>query len=304
MKLCELKDKITLMWIKVCSLAEELYRKIKDVLMKHKWLRIFLIITGIAIIVGYAYATGFFGLLDDDTCAKMGLNQKVVHASSQFRDVNGDGKTVVTIDAGHGFNTAGKRISGYTGSPLSNPDGTVREWQMNNEVTNNIMANLKAQGVEVIRIDDPTGAVDISLNERINRIVASKSDLHLSIHHNAVGSSTWTNATGVETYYSCLRPDSQRLAKDIAERLSQSVGLRNRGSISTADWNLMIPRETGKRGIECVLVEGGFMDGKNDIPIISSYNGMQGYAKAVTESVIEYLKGNLTMFRAYMGSLK
>ena len=300
MSLSNLKASVEMLWRKVWNLAKDLYRKIKDVLMRHKWLRVFLVITGVAIIVGVAYATGFFGLLDDDTCKAMGLDEKVVHASSQFRDVNGDGRTVVTIDAGHGFNTAGKRIHGYTGSPLSNPDGTVREWQMNNEVTNRIMSDLKAQGIEVIRVDDPTGAIDISLDERLNRIVAAKSDLHLSIHHNALGNDVWSNATGVETYYSCLRPESQKLAQSIADRLSASVGLKNRGVKSNAEWNLFMTREPGKRGIDTVLVEGGFMDGTNDIPIISSYEGMQGYAKAVVDSVLEYLKCNITMFKTYM----
>lgn len=302
MTISNLRESINKLWFRVLNLAKDLYRKIKSIIMKHKWVRVFLIITGVAIITGIAYATGFFGLLDDDTCEKMGLNKRVVHASSQFRDVNGDGRTVVTIDAGHGFDTAGKRIHGYTNSPLSNPDGTVREWQMNNEVVNEIMTNLKNEGIEVVRVDDPSGCVDISLNERLNRIVAAKSDLHISIHHNAVSDGAWCNATGIETYYNCLRPESQKLAKDIAERLSASVGLKNRGSISTADWNLFIPRETGKRGIESVLIEGGFMDGTNDIPIISSYEGMHGYAKAVTESVIEFLKGNLTVFKTFMNN--
>ena len=39
-----------------------------------------------------------------------------------------------------------------------------------------------------------------------------------------------------------------------------------------------------------VLVEGGFMDTKADYAVITSTKGQQAYAKAIAESVIQYLK--------------
>jgi len=40
-------------------------------------------------------------------------------------------------------------------------------------------------GVEVHRIDDPTGATDIALATRVRKSNSLKADIHISIHHNA-----------------------------------------------------------------------------------------------------------------------
>ena len=85
----------------------------------------------------------------------------------------------------------------------------------------------------------------------------------------------------------------EKLAKDIAQRLSESVGLHNRGAISTDYWKLYMPRALQAEGINSVLVEGGMMDGIKDIPIISSYEGVHGYAKAVSDSVLNWLECGL-----------
>ena len=42
-----------------------------------------------------------------------------------------------------------------------------------------------------------------------------------------------------------------------------------------------------------MLVEGGMMDGVHDIPIISSYEGVYEYAKAVSDSVLNWLECGL-----------
>lgn len=220
----------------------------------------------------------------------------VVHAQepTSLRDYNGDGKIRVSLSAGHGEATQGKRISGYTDSPYADVDeNCVHEWTLNDAVCDEIQARLEAQGVEVIRIDDPTGATDVPLAERVRRIKEFNPDLALSIHHNSSGSLDWCNATGVETYYQALRPESEKLAKDIAQRLSESVGLHNRGAISTDYWKLYMPRSLQAEGINSVLVEGGMMDGVHDIPIISSYEGVYEYAKAVSDSVLNWLECGL-----------
>lgn len=219
----------------------------------------------------------------------------VVHAQEpQFHDYNGDGKIRVSLSAGHGASTSGKRISGYTDSPYASVDeNCVHEWTLNDAVCDEIQARLEAQGIEVLRIDDTTGVSDIPLAERVRRIKEFNPDIALSIHHNSSGSLDWCNATGVETYYQALRPESEKLAKDIAQRLSESVGLHNRGAISTDYWKLYMPRALQAQGINSVLVEGGMMDGIKDIPIISSYEGVHEYAQAVSDSVLNWLECGL-----------
>ena len=42
--------------------------------------------------------------------------------------------------------------------------------------------------------------------------------------------------------------------------------------------------------IPAVLVEGGFMDGKKDRPLLTTEEYLNGYAKAVAEGLISFLK--------------
>ena len=59
----------------------------------------------------------------------------------------------IVIDAGHGFNTPGKR----------SPDDE-REWSFNNKVAQYAIAKLKTyKDVEILRVDDPTGKTDVPL---------------------------------------------------------------------------------------------------------------------------------------------
>ena len=62
----------------------------------------------------------------------------------------------IVIDAGHGFNTPGKR----------SPDDE-REWSFNNKVAQYAIAKLKTyKNVEILRVDDPTGKTDVPLKTR------------------------------------------------------------------------------------------------------------------------------------------
>ena len=60
----------------------------------------------------------------------------------------------VTIDAGHGYNTPGKRAA----------DGSFREWQINDAVADYLQPMLESKGITVYRLDDTTGQTDVSLN--------------------------------------------------------------------------------------------------------------------------------------------
>ena len=125
----------------------------------------------------------------------------------------------IVLDAGHGYNTAGKRT----------PDGQ-REWSMNSKVATYVEQKLaKYEGVQVRRVDDTTGAKDISLTERMKSVKTIMPDLFVSIHHNA-NTSVWGNWTGVEAYAHPLAPKVDKdLATKAAKYLSESTGLKNRG---------------------------------------------------------------------------
>lgn len=93
------------------------------------------------------------------------------------------------VDADHGLYTLGKR----------SPDDE-REWTFNNKVLHACDARLRQyEGVDILRLDDPTGKTDVPLITRTNRANVWKADVLVSIHHNA-NTAKWGSWGGVETY--------------------------------------------------------------------------------------------------------
>ena len=125
----------------------------------------------------------------------------------------------IGLDAGHGFNTPGKRT----------PAGE-REWIFNNKVIVAATEQLnKYENVQVIRLDDPTGNADISLLSRTNKANAEKVELLVSMHHNA-NTGQWGTWGGTETYtYKGVYPQAERLAKMLHNRILAVYGLKDRG---------------------------------------------------------------------------
>ena len=177
------------------------------------------------------------------------------------------------LDAGHGYNTAGKRT----------PDG-IREWTLNNAVCNYVQEFLKEYDVEVIRTDDITGKTDVPLANRINAAINGGADLLVSIHHNALAG-RWGTHGGVETYTDIGNQTTYdvKFAEMVNKRLANYTGLRNRG-IKSANWMVI-----NTKLIPAVLVEGGFMDSSIDYNVIVSEKGQKAYAQAIGEAVVEFL---------------
>lgn len=190
-------------------------------------------------------------------------------------DRNGDGIARVTIDAGHGMNTAGKRT----------PDG-VHEWEMNDAIADSIQRVLESEGVEVIRVDDPTGAIDVPLRTRSGLVNGYNSDVHLSIHNNAYGSGQeWGTWNGCEAFVKSPSSEAHELAEKILENIQNSTGIKNRGVKYN---NLHMTREVRTPS---VLVESGFMDSVIDKPIIDDPYYQQEIGKGIGEAVLDFLEG-------------
>ena len=151
----------------------------------------------------------------------------------------------IALDAGHGLHTAGKRT----------PDD-IREWTLNNTVLLGFEKEIKKyKGVEVLRLDDPSGLVDIALAYRTNNANSWGADYLISFHHNAY-QSKWGNHGGTEVW---VQDDKSReLANVLLRSTVETLGLRNRG-IKVG--NLHMNRESK---MPSVLVELGFMDSNTD----------------------------------------
>ena len=180
----------------------------------------------------------------------------------------------IAIDAGHGIHTFGKRA----------PDG-VREWSFNNVVALAAITKLKSfQGVEILRLDDPTGNTDVGLITRTDRVNAWGADVLVSLHHNAhLGK--WGLHGGVETY---TQPGASQKSRDIAAVVHplvvKAMGLRDRG---LKTMNLHMLRESS---MPAILVEGGFMDSTVDIIVMRNKQKLQAQGEAVAEGLAAYFK--------------
>lgn len=160
----------------------------------------------------------------------------------------------IAIDAGHGFNTAGKRT----------PDD-IREWTLNDRVLRAFDKEInKYNNVTTVRLDDATGKTDVSLFERTRKAKANKCDVLLSVHHNAY-QSKWGEHGGTETLYFNGR-GTESYAKAMNDSIVRTLGLRDRG---IKHKNFHMVREVN---IPSVMVEVGFMDSNTDKAIRDEIN--------------------------------
>ena len=189
----------------------------------------------------------------------------------------------VTIDAGHGHNTPGKRAV----------DDSFREWDVNDRVADYLQPMLESKGITVYRVDDVTGETDVSLNARLQRAINYNSDLHVSIHQNATGDG-WTDATGTEAYYSVLGSQkSQDLARQVANKMAEYIGTKNRGN-KDASQSLFITREFTNAGIDANLYEGLFMSNQQDVEQMKTEEYANSYAKAIAESILSTYRSEIS----------
>ena len=86
---------------------------------------------------------------------------------------------IIAIDAGHGMKTAGKRC-------LKSIDpNQTREWWLNDRIADRLEALLAGYDCKIVRVDDTTGAKDISMAARVKTANSANADFYISIHHNA-----------------------------------------------------------------------------------------------------------------------
>lgn len=178
----------------------------------------------------------------------------------------------IGLDAGHGLKTAGKQT----------PDG-IKEWTLNDKVRDKVVKILSAYDCEIIHTDNNEGNTDEALADRLAKYKKAGVKAFVSIHHNAY-TGKWNNATGVEVYVDKGgTAKDYELAEAIYNHLVKKTGMKGRGIKEYNFW--VINQDT----IPAVLVEGGFMDGKEDYKYIITDKGQNAYAEAVAEGLIEFL---------------
>ncbi|MCQ2441317.1 MAG: N-acetylmuramoyl-L-alanine amidase [Clostridia bacterium] len=162
----------------------------------------------------------------------------------------------LALNAGHGYNTAGKRC-------LKSIDpNETREYTLNKRICDKIQTALKEyDGIEVLRIDDGS---ELSISTRAIKANNFGADFYLAIHHNA--GINGGNGGGTEAYvYLKVDEKTKQWQSEIYHSVVASTGLKGNRSQPLRQADLGECRETR---MPAVLVECGFMDSTSDTPII------------------------------------
>lgn len=197
-------------------------------------------------------------------------------------------KKIIALDAGHGMYTAGKRC-------LKSIDpNETREWWLNDRIADRIQELMAAYDCTVIRVDDTTGAKDISLSARVKTANAAKADIYISVHHNA-GINGGTGGGTVVFYYSGSA-DQMRAIK-LYNAVTAKTGLIGNRSSKIVDNNRKSLYVVKNTKMPALLIENGFMDSRADTPIILT----QEHAEKTAQGIVEFLMTELHLKAAQKG---
>jgi N-acetylmuramoyl-L-alanine amidase len=184
----------------------------------------------------------------------------------------------IALDAGHGLYTAGKRCM-----KALDPNET-REWVLNARDFDKLERLLKEyQNVEVLRVDDVSGKVDLPLADRTSKANNWGANIYLSNHRNA---GIYGGAGGGIVVY--RHPESstasQKFQQTLYNHLVIQTGLKGNRSTPLGLANFHVLRETD---MPALLIEGGFMDSPVDTPIILT----EAFSDDMVKGYLNFLVG-------------
>ena len=177
-------------------------------------------------------------------------------------------RRVVVIDAGHGG-----RDPGAVGI------GGLREKDVVLDISRQVAQILERNGVTVVmtRQDDRT----VGLAPRTQLANRVNANLFVSIHANAISMSR-PDVNGLETYYFS---SGQRLAQTIHRSMLRSFpNMRDRG-VRRARFYVL--RHTN---MPAVLVETGFVTGRNDARMLANPTERTRMAEAIAQGILQYIQ--------------
>ncbi|MBF2097622.1 MAG: N-acetylmuramoyl-L-alanine amidase [Gloeomargaritaceae cyanobacterium C42_A2020_066] len=179
---------------------------------------------------------------------------------------------VIVIDPGHGGP-----------DPGAIGIGGMQEKDIVIDVSRQVAALLEQQGLQVL-LTRPSDA-DLDLAPRVAIARQVNAQLFVSIHANAISMSR-PEVNGIETYH--FHPASASLAQAIHHSLIQSTGAVDRG-VRTARFYVI--RNTPS-DMPSVLLEIGFVTGREDAARLASPAGRQTIARAIAQGILRYVQVN------------
>jgi N-acetylmuramoyl-L-alanine amidase len=177
------------------------------------------------------------------------------------------GKVVIVVDPGHGGKDSGAPgIGGLLEKDVILPIGRK------------IAAILEQNGYQAVLTRDSDYFVE--LQGRVDIAESKKANLFISIHANSIGNRPDVN--GLETYY---YDSGYELAKVVHENILRSIGtIKDRGTRKARFYVLR------KTSMPSILVETGYMTGREDNPKLGTSEYQNRMAEAIAKGIIIYLK--------------
>lgn len=185
-------------------------------------------------------------------------------------------KYKVGIDGGHGMETAGKR------TPAIPELGgrVIRENEFNDAVAAKLQKALARCGFDTMFTAPETS--DTPLSARVARANASKVDILVSCHYNAITANFATaKASGFEVLAGSSS-ESKKLAKCILDSLVGGTEQKNRG-IKDGSWLAL-----NKCKMPLALVEYGFMDNKKEALLMIDPKFIEECAEETAKGICKY----------------
>jgi N-acetylmuramoyl-L-alanine amidase len=179
------------------------------------------------------------------------------------------GRVLVIVDPGHG----GK-------DPGAIGLGGLREKDVILPIAQQVASLLEQQGIQAVMTRTSDYFVDLA--PRATMAERANADLFVSIHANAIGPSR-PDVSGLETYY---YSSGQRLAQTIHSSILQNLDVKDRG-IRRARFYVL-----RKTSMPSVLVEVGFVTGREDAAKLSNPAYRSQMAQAIARGILQYIQQN------------
>ena len=172
---------------------------------------------------------------------------------------------LIVLDAGHGGSDPGAQRAG------------VSEKDLTMQITNQLKKRLTQLGARVVmtRSDDTF----VSLEDRVKITNNSQPDLFVSIHINALESTS--SIYGIETYYQT--DQSRALATAIHQQLVQGLGVPDR-SVRKARFYVI-----NHTPIPAILAEVGFISNQQERDNLGAAEYQVKIADSVSHGIVQYL---------------
>ncbi len=177
------------------------------------------------------------------------------------------GRVVVIVDPGHGG-----KDSGAVGI------GGLQEKDIILPISQKLGRILQQNGVQVVLTRDSDYFV--SLQGRVDLADRANADVFVSIHANSAGSER-PDVSGLEVYY---YDSGLNLARIVQKSILQSVNIRDRGVRRARFYVLR------KSSMPSILVETGYMTGREDIAKLRNPQYQNQMAEAIARGILQYLR--------------